>query len=82
MAHSATLCGHLVFVNGGGYVITCFSYAQNGLVFNTKTTHWKTLNVAIKLKDHSTPFDHFLGGDNLLIIGGKMTLQTWSTKSW
>ena len=68
MAHSATLCGHLVYVNGGGYVITCFGYAQNDLVFNTKTRRWQSLDVAINLRDHSTT----LVGDKLLIIGGKI----------
>lgn len=70
MAHSSTLCGHLVFVNGGGIMMTCFYYAQNDLVFNTKTRVWQTLDVAINLRDHSTT----LVGDKLFVIGGKLAL--------
>ena len=57
-------------------MITCFCYAQNDLVFNTKTRRWQSLDVTVNLRGHSTT----LVGDKMLIIGGKMTLRISSTE--
>ena len=57
-------------------MITCFCYAQNDLVFNTKTRRWQSLDVTVNLRGHSTT----LVGDKMLIIGGKMTFQSLSTE--
>ena len=66
VGHSSTLCGHLVFVHGGGRSST-LTPAFNDLVFNTKTKRWKTLDCALEIYHHSAS----LVDDKLIFIGGK-----------
>lgn len=66
IGHSSTLCGHLVFVHGGGCSGTLTPTICD-FVFNTKRRHWKRLEIALELKKHSAT----LVDDKLFVIGGR-----------
>lgn len=67
LAHTSTLCGHLVFVHGGIHGED--SLAEADFVYNTMTRRWKTLDLALQLYNHSAT----LIDDKLLIIASNET---------